>query len=318
MSTETPPVAGSPAAAAAPSAPKKKPTVVLIVGMAGAGKTTMFHRLNYHCANNGLNSYYVNLDPAVLSLPFTPQIDIRDTVDYRAVMKDYKLGPNGAILTSLNLFATRFDQVLALLEQERDPPLDYVFVDTPGQIEVFTWSASGAIITEALAASFPTCVMFVVDTPRVASPPTFMSNMLYSCSIMYKTQLPLLLAFNKADVAIADIPLGWLKDFEALQEAMDARHDCHSYLGSLNRSMALALEEFYSTLSAVPISAVTGDGIPQLFVALKEATAEYEREYAPELAERIKVLGARADARGEKSMARLSADLESAKLESAK
>jgi len=29
-------------------------------------------------------------------------------------------------------------------------------VDTPGQIEVFTWSASGSIITNALAYSLPT------------------------------------------------------------------------------------------------------------------------------------------------------------------
>lgn len=32
----------------------------------------------------------------------------------------------------------------------------YVFIDTPGQIEVFTWSASGQIITETLASAFPT------------------------------------------------------------------------------------------------------------------------------------------------------------------
>ena len=38
--------------------------------------------------------------------------DIRDTVKYKEVMKQYQLGPNGGIVTSLNLFATRFDQVL--------------------------------------------------------------------------------------------------------------------------------------------------------------------------------------------------------------
>ena len=37
--------------------------------------------------------------------------DIRDTVKYKEVMKHYQLGPNGGIVTSLNLFATRFDQV---------------------------------------------------------------------------------------------------------------------------------------------------------------------------------------------------------------
>jgi hypothetical protein len=31
--------------------------------------------------------------------------DIKKKVNYKNVMKDHKLGPNGAILTSLNLFA---------------------------------------------------------------------------------------------------------------------------------------------------------------------------------------------------------------------
>ena len=44
--------------------------------------------------------------------------------------------------------------------------LKHVLIDTPGQIEVFTWSASGSIITETLASTFPTCVVYVMDTPR--------------------------------------------------------------------------------------------------------------------------------------------------------
>ena len=64
-------------------------------------------------------------------------------------MKQYGLGPNGGIVTSLNLFATKFDQVLNLIEK-RSEDCEHVIIDTPGQIEVFTWSASGNIITEAL------------------------------------------------------------------------------------------------------------------------------------------------------------------------
>lgn len=69
-------------------------------------------------------------------------------------------------------------QVIGLCEKERQPPLQYVFADTPGQIEIFTWSASGQIISEAFASTFPTAVLFVVDTPRCLQPQTFMSNML--------------------------------------------------------------------------------------------------------------------------------------------
>ena len=75
-----------------------------------------------------------------------------------------------------------------------------IILDTPGQIEVFTWSASGSIITESLASTFPTIIVYVMDTPRSTNPITFMSNMLYACSIMYKTKLPFIVALNKASM----------------------------------------------------------------------------------------------------------------------
>ena len=44
-------------------------------------------------------------------------------VNYKNVMKEYNLGPNGGILTSLNLFATRFDQVYMHSEHDLEPVL---------------------------------------------------------------------------------------------------------------------------------------------------------------------------------------------------
>jgi GTPase SAR1 family protein len=137
-------------------------------------------RLLSDCQLNNTAAYCLNLDPAVGTLPYQANIDIRDTVNYKQVMKQYNLGPNGGILTSLNLFATRFDQVLGFVDK-RAPELDLVLLDTPGQIEIFTWSASGTIITESLASTYPTIILYVVDTPRTTSPVTFMSNMMYAC-----------------------------------------------------------------------------------------------------------------------------------------
>lgn len=111
-----------------------------------------------------------------------------------------------------NVYAPQF-QVISVIEKRADH-LDYVLVDTPGQIEIFTWSASGAIITEAFASTFPTVVAYVVDTPRAQNPTTFMSNMLYACSILYKTRLPLILAFNKVDVAQHEFALEVLLIFD--------------------------------------------------------------------------------------------------------
>jgi GPN-loop GTPase len=121
-------------------------------------------------------------------------------VNYKNVMSEYKLGPNGGILTACNLFATRFDQVMALCEKAREPPLETIVVDTAGQIEMFSWSASGNIITELFASSFPTVVLYVIDTPRSLSPQTFMSNMMQACSILYKTRLPMILVRAGVDL----------------------------------------------------------------------------------------------------------------------
>ncbi|CAD0019668.1 unnamed protein product [Aureobasidium pullulans] len=262
------------------------PVTIVCVGMAGSGKTTFMQRINSHLHSKQTPPYVMNLDPAVRKVPFDSNIDIRDSVNYREVMKQYNLGPNGGILTSLNLFATKIDQVLNILEKrclpenqekgEEHKVPKHVLVDTPGQIEVFVWSASGSILLSSLASSFPTVLAYVIDTPRTtASTSTFMSNMLYAISIMYKTRLPMILVFNKNDVKSEEEAIDWMRDFESFQEALRREEEEEAgtgaggsgYMGSLLNSMSLVLEEFYNNLSVVGVSSMTGAGIDAFFEA---------------------------------------------------
>ena len=244
--------------------------------MAGSGKTTFVQRFTADAAvKNNKAPYVINLDPAVSEVPYPCNIDIRDTVEYKQVMKDYGLGPNGAIMTSLNLFSIKFQQVIDILET-RKAEHDLVVIDTPGQIEVFTWSASGTIITETLASVMPTVVIYVMDVVRSTNPTTFMSNMLYACSIMYKCKLPFFVVLNKSDIVDASYALEWMTDFDSYQEALN---DDETYSANLSRSLSLVLDEFYEDLSAVPFSSLLGTGLSEIYETLDNKRQEFFDEF---------------------------------------
>ena len=135
---------------------------------------------------------------------------------------------------------------------------------------------------QLLATAFPTVILYVVDTPRCVSPTTFMSNMLYACSVLYKSQLPLICAFNKTDVVACEFALEWMQDFESFQEAVDA-DDSEEYMGPFNRSLSLVMDEFYNNIMSVGVSAVTGCGVDNLLQKFHEASQEFMDVFLPEL-----------------------------------
>jgi len=88
-------------------------------------------------------------------------------------------------------------------------------------------------------------MVYVVDTARSTSPATFMSNMLYACSLLYKTKLPLIVVFNKIDVARHDFAIEWMRDVDTFEEATE---NDETFMSCLTRSMGLVLEEFYHNM----------------------------------------------------------------------
>lgn len=122
--------------------------------------------------------------------------------------------------------------------------------------------------------------LYVTDTVRCENPNTFMSNMMYSLSILYKSKTPLLVVFNKTDILDHTFAANWMTDFSAFDDALSKQDN---YLASLSRSMSLVLEEFYELVPHVGVSAATGKGYHSLLPKIAELRKQYFDVFLPEL-----------------------------------
>ncbi|MEM3213396.1 MAG: ATP/GTP-binding protein, partial [Metallosphaera sp.] len=71
---------------------------VFFVGTAGSGKTTMVKEFQDYLLDQEMDASIVNMDPAVESLPYVPDFDVRDYIDSRDVMQRFGLGPNSSLI----------------------------------------------------------------------------------------------------------------------------------------------------------------------------------------------------------------------------
>jgi GTPase SAR1 family protein len=118
-----------------------------IVGTAGSGKSLLTSSLEKWLVGSDLSVTVVNLDPGVDSPPYTSDVDIREYVDYGEVVRSFGLGPNGALVASLDMGISHVND---LRDEIIDTERDYVLVDCPGQMELFAFRNSGPLMVSSL------------------------------------------------------------------------------------------------------------------------------------------------------------------------
>ena len=145
--------------------------LIYITGTAGAGKSLLTSSLVSWYREKSQDAIAVNLDPGVLTLPYDPDVDIRNSIDMQQIMTDYSLGPNGALIFANDLIASKLNEI----QEEIDgTTADFVVVDTPGQIELFAFRESGPFIAKGLQAESKV-LLFLMDSLVASSPTNFLS-----------------------------------------------------------------------------------------------------------------------------------------------
>jgi GTPase SAR1 family protein len=237
---------------------------VYITGTAGSGKSLLASRLLQWYKDTKSFPVILNLDPGAVNLPYKPDVDVRDYIDMQTLMGRYNLGPNGSLVMASDLIATRLDEIQNEVDSLNP---DYVIVDTPGQIELFAFRASGPYFISNFQ-SDNRVTLFIFDGVLVSSPLNYVSVSLLASSIKLRLKSSQVNVITKSDLINEKLKyiLRWSTSNVALESALSDEKDAESSL--LSKDLLRAISKGGFIQSPVAISSVTMNGMVNLAAAL--------------------------------------------------
>jgi len=236
---------------------------IFVTGTAGSGKSMLTSKILEYYQKNGVFASVLNLDPGVESLPYRPDVDVRDYVDIVQIMQQYDLVPNGSMIMANDLIASKIDDIQNEIHGVNP---DYLIVDTPGQIELFAYRVSGPFFIQNIDACEKTNI-FLYDGTMIVSPSNFISISLLATSIKLRLGLPTINVMTKTDLIPDKIDqvLKWSSDPISLEEELKTLEG-ETYSLATDILRTLNIGEFAGDL--IPISNLTGEGMVNLQAAL--------------------------------------------------
>lgn len=233
----------------------KGPTMmnVAVLGSAGSGKTLLTSSFSKFLRREGYSVKLLNLDPGVISLPYTPDFDVRKYFTLDKIMKETGLGPNGAMLEAM-------DRLAALEIPRMDA--DFVIYDTPGQLEVFAFRDSGRAIFRGMKDAYG---IFVIDA--TSSLNALPGLLLYSLTIHYTLELERVInVVNKVDL----IDEGRRRAIKEMVTRFQPMEKTSGMLQELEVEISDLLSRFVYVHRTPLISAKTMEGFDELLTILYE------------------------------------------------
>jgi GTPase SAR1 family protein len=166
------------------------------IGTAGSGKSTLTHAFRTWMESQGLNAVTVNLDPGAESLPYEPEVDIRDWIRVDEIMDKQGLGPNGAQVVAADMLALNTKEVADVLETFET---GYFLIDTPGQMELFTFRESSRVVIDAFGRE-DSALVYLNDPALVRQPSGLISSLLLVATTQFRHSIPFVNVLSKADL----------------------------------------------------------------------------------------------------------------------
>lgn len=240
----------------------EEPIFVYAIGTAGSGKSKFTAGYKRWLYEHEVDSITVNLDPGAETLPYEPDVDIRDWIVLSDVMAKYGLGPNGAQVIAADLIALRAPEVKEVIEGFRP---QYVLLDTPGQTELFVFRESGRIVIDFFSPR-RSMLAFLVDPFLAKRPSAFVSQLLLSATTQFRFQTPLTNVMTKMDM-LKEVDVERLRSWADVSDQLQAAlyEEQADLYNQLNVDVFKILEGMGTYTGIVPVSSETLEGMDDVY-----------------------------------------------------
>ena len=240
----------------------KEEIFVYFIGTAGSGKSTLTYNFQQWMNLRELDAITVNLDPGAENLPYEPDVDIRDWISLKEVMNSYGLGPNGAQIACADMLALNTSDLKKSIESFKT---DYVFMDTPGQLELFAFREAGKYIIKFLNPQ-KSIVAYILDPALAKTASGFASQLILSISTNFRIGLSQINVLSKADMLSEDELkqiISWSENSDELTNAIT--NEKPSIYREINEKITDLIKEFESHSKLFPTGKEDFFGIDDLY-----------------------------------------------------
>lgn len=263
---------------------------VMVLGPAGAGKSTFCNSIVSHMQTIGRRAHIVNLDPAAEPNKYEFTIDIRDLISLEDVMEEMSLGPNGALIYCFEYLLQNLDW---LDEEIGDYNDEYLIFDCPGQIELYTHIPVLPNIVRHLQQqlNFNLCATYLLEAPFVIDTSKFFSGALSAMSAMILLELPHINILSKVDLVANEYSKRKLKRFlnpDSMLLADSVNQETNAKFHKLNQCIAQLVDDF-GMVQFLPLEAENPDSVSTIISYIDDVTQWAEAQEPKEPNDQIDI-----------------------------
>lgn len=235
--------------------------LIFILGTAGSGKSELTGVFTRWLEMQGENAMAINLDPGAITIPYSANVDVRDYIKVEALMEEYGLGPNGALVLAGEMMVELIDQLSSDID---DFGPDVALIDTPGQMEMFAFRDIGAHMAEGISDEGKG-IIYLFDAGFCRDPLNYVMNMFLASAINSRFLLPQVSVLSKADLLKEELDEveSWGEDLLRLEEAIDTRLTGMDRL--MSQDMMMIINHLGGEFAPIPFSTRSNLGFNRLY-----------------------------------------------------